>query len=493
MNRLRRISIATAAAGLAFAAGPQQSLLCQPPAPQPPAAPAGSPSVEELDKAKPEVIRILADGIVSASNGDHRAASGKLIAAAMQARERAAGYLLWQQAIELAVRHGDIWLALQHARSADFFDLDEHAFRLQLLRRLAKSAVDPARLANVATSALYAAGDEALHTDERRSLAYYDIALRSSLRSGHAPLYSFVRDRLPMLRGPRELGARFDQHVENSPWKGQLMLAGLLAGEGRMLEPFTLGDLEPLFDFGDAAQASQPARDLDYQQLLAASERCQDPRLREGLLRCAQQQIVRGYQHANEATRRTQCTQLVQLTERLCRIDGLSRLRFARATDRDALCFGNGNWRVDDNRLIGKAQERDNYATHRVAFASANVVLIRGGLLSEQGLNFRCKVGDINLLLNWEVEPQNHLWQNGTCLRQGPPALSVGEEHTILLFSDGTHAHVCIDGNHMWSVQSDLGGTITIYPAFGSEIFVRELLVDGTPTTLVDGPKGVMM
>jgi hypothetical protein len=99
----------------------------------------------------------------------------------------------------------------------------------------------------------------------------------------------------------------------------------------------------------------------------------------------------------------------------------------------------------------------------------------------------------VNLLLNWEVEPQNHLWINGACHRTTPPALTASEEHTILIFTDGAYAHVCIDDKHMWTVNSHLAGTVSVYPALGSEIFVREILIDGTPAGMVDAPLGVMM
>ena len=119
--------------------------------------------------------------------------------------------------------------------------------------------------------------------------------------------------------------------------------------------------------------------------------------------------------------------------------------------------------------------------------------VIRGGIQSAAGLNFRCKAGDVNLLLNWEVEDQNHLWQNGACHRTSPRVLEQGKEHTILIFSDGASAHVCVDQQHLYTVRGMLAGTVSVYPSLGSEIFVREVLVDGVPDGLVDAPVGVLM
>ncbi|MCK5943529.1 MAG: hypothetical protein KAI24_16220, partial [Planctomycetes bacterium] len=281
--------------------------------------------------------------------------------------------------------------------------------------------------------------------------------------------------------------------LRDSPWRAELVVHGLLQGEVRMLEPFTLRELAPLFDGFGALDPGGDAGDLDADQLVTLSERARHPLLRGGMLRCAMQRLVRNYTVADAASRRRAARAIVALCDRLCTDDGLSRLRFRQEQDQRQLAFANGAWRVADGKLVGAARGANNFATHRVRFAAINAVVIRGGIASEAGLNFRCKVGDVNLLLNWEVEDQNHLWQNGACHRTSPRVLTQGEEHTIVIFSDGATAHVCIDDEHLYTVPSSLAGTVTVYPALGSEIFVREVLVDGHPDGLVRGPVGVMM
>ena len=62
-----------------------------------------------------------------------------------------------------------------------------------------------------------------------------------------------------------------------------------------------------------------------------------------------------------------------------------------------------------------------------------------------------------------------------------------------MIFTDGQQCHVCVDDEHLWTVPGGLRGTVSVYPALGSEIFVREILIDGEPDGLVDAPIGVLM
>ena len=59
--------------------------------------------------------------------------------------------------------------------------------------------------------------------------------------------------------------------------------------------------------------------------------------------------------------------------------------------------------------------------------------------------------------------------------------------------SDGARCHVCVDDQHLYTVPGSLAGTVSVYPALGSEIFVREILVSGLPGGLCEAPKGVLM
>lgn len=260
-----------------------------------------------------------------------------------------------------------------------------------------------------------------------------------------------------------------------------------------MLEPFRVRELAPLFtDLGGLAP-TLAAKELDADQLTSLAERARHPQMRTGMLRCALQRCARSYIAADDTARRRAAAQITDLCDRLCQQDGLSRLRFDRDDQRDQLAYTNGRWRVQNGELVGTAEGNNNFATHRVRFSTMNAVVLRGGIRSAAGLNFRCKAGDVNLLLNWEVEDQNHLWLHGASYHTSPRALEQGKEHTILIFNDGNRSHVCIDDRHYYTVPGMLAGTVSVYPSLGSEIFVREVLVDGIPDGLVDAPIGVMM
>tara|TARA_R110002096_G_scaffold1787_8_gene9365 strand:+ start:1436 stop:2878 length:1443 start_codon:yes stop_codon:yes gene_type:complete len=452
------------------------------------------PTAEELDNAQPEVVRLMAERILRSRGGDIRLASSEVLAAAFDTQDRATRYLLWRQSIDMAVKTGDAWIALQHDRTfAKDFGLDPHRTGIHLLKRMAATTEDVKQIANVSLAAMYAADNHALDPKDTVMLSYYDVALRAALRTNHAPLYSHVRDRLAELRAPRAIGKVLAKSLHDSPWPAATVASGLLQGEIRMFEPFEMRDFQTLFhSFGDI-NATRATNTLTAKELIALSQHAIHPLIKTGMLRCAQQRLVRDYLGANEKTRQQSCQQIVKLTEQLCTADGLARLRFQDDKKLGQMAYANGKWSTDEGRLIGTAVGANNFATHRVSFSLANCIVIRGGIQSEGGLNFRCKAGDVNLLLNWEVEPQNHLWIHGACHRTEPPALTEGEEHTIAIFSDGANAHVCIDNQHMWTVNSHLAGTVSVYPALGSEIFVREILIDGKPAGLVDTPIGVMM
>jgi hypothetical protein len=118
--------------------------------------------------------------------------------------------------------------------------------------------------------------------------------------------------------------------------------------------------------------------------------------------------------------------------------------------------------------------------------------VIHGGIRSPAGLNFRFASGDAHAILNWEVAPQNHLWCRDARQTNAPPALTAGREHVIALHSAGENMLLFVDDALLFRAKGNLAGTVCVYPAFDSEIFVREILVDGDleGSGLVSGPRG---
>ncbi|MFT7535837.1 MAG: hypothetical protein ACI85K_001790 [Hyphomicrobiaceae bacterium] len=339
-----------------------------------------APTAEELNKARPEAVRVLAERILRSRGGDIRLASSELLAAAFDTQDRATRFLLWRQSIDLAVKAGDTWIALQNDRTfATEFGLDPHLTGIELLQRMAAATKDERQIANVSFAAMYAAANHALDEDDTVMLSYFDVAIRAALRSNHAPLYSHVRDYLAGLRAPRAIGKELAESLHNSPWPAAAVASGLLQGETRMLEPFEMRDFKAVFRSYGNVKADRKMNTLTSNEMIELSTQATHPLLETGMLRCAQQTLVRGYVDANKRTRQELCQKIVKLAAQLCTNDGVSRLRF---------------------------QDRNK---------------------------------------------------------------------------------------HMWTVTSCLAGTVSVYPALGSEIFVREILIDGQPAGLVDTPIGVMM
>jgi hypothetical protein len=454
---------------------------------------AQAPTVEELDKARPEVVRILAERMTQALGGRPADGSTMLLAAAFEAEERAVRYLLWRNAVEVAEKRGEAWRAVQHQRAmAAEFGLDPFRTGAELLQRMAADTEEPLRLASIATAALYSA-DDAPVDDERARLGLFDVSVRASLRAGHAPLAQHVRAQLELLRAPAAICAALPEGLPGSPWSEAQVVSALLHGEVRALEPFRLGQLRELFVDLEGLDTAAAAGSLSAEQLRALAPRARHPALRHGLRRCALERLTRSYGAADADQRRRIALELDELCVDLGRSDGVTRLRFEAEASRGNLVYANGDWRVVDGALRGKSTGANNFATSRVRFSAMTAVRIRGGIQSADGLNFRCKAGHVNLLLNWEVEDQNHLWSNGTCHRTKPRVLTPGQEHTIVIFSDGARSYVCVDGAHLYDVPGSLEGTVSVYPALGSEIFVREVHVVGLPDGLVDAPVGVLM
>lgn len=450
------------------------------------------PGAAALAAARTGALAALADALRLTPGSNVWQAQHQLQQAARSAADPAVRYLLLAEAVGTAERAGDATAArngiLELART---FAVDADELTLPLLLRM--HAGGPQAQVGAALVALELARGAMFAADETTMLRWYDAALRAAQLGADAPLYDFVRERAAWLRGWH---AAWRDVIGDHDFDGRLSLAsdlGALAG-GVPNAAATAHDLAPLFAAVPDDLAARPWARLDAEGLVALAGRARSPVVCEGLLRVAVARLADGWNVLDDAERGRRCEAIVALTTRLATARGVHRLAFRADADLDQLVVSNGDWRVRDGVLVGSCTGTDNYATHRLAFRAIRTVVVRGGIRSAAGLNFRCKVGDVNLLLNWEVEPENHLWYLGQRTAKGPPALQAGREHCIVFVAsphDGVH--VCIDGVRWWTAPGSLAGTVTIYPALGSEIFVREILVDGEPTGLVSGPSGTMM
>jgi hypothetical protein len=171
--------------------------------------------------------------------------------------------------------------------------------------------------------------------------------------------------------------------------------------------------------------------------------------------------------------------------------DETVRLTFASDDDLKAWRITGGEWVVKKGAAYGR-QVDDAYArlTYPVFFGSVSSVTVHGRIVSSDNLNFRVAVGHVSAILNWELDDGDIYHDgpgDGVLVR--PRSLSPGE-HEIRFVQDGEIARVLVDGRETFESHTCLGGTVTIYPALGSEIAIRDVEIRGVPLPWVgvNGP-----
>lgn len=175
-------------------------------------------------------------------------------------------------------------------------------------------------------------------------------------------------------------------------------------------------------------------------------------------------------------------------------VPGTGTLTFANEKDLDQLLITGGSWRIENGTLFGKSLGPDvaTRAASRFAWQRIDSVTIRGGIHSTDGLNFRVAVGSVNVLFNWEGADHNHVYVGDAITVTQPRALRAAAEHCIELRQHGDQVLVLVlvDDHVLARVPATLAGPITIYPAIGSEIFVKSLHVVGDVdlSQVVTGP-----
>lgn len=159
---------------------------------------------------------------------------------------------------------------------------------------------------------------------------------------------------------------------------------------------------------------------------------------------------------------------------------GVGSLRFAVPGDANQLLIVEGAWRVEGNRLFGRSLGADTTrATAKFAWRRIDCITFRAGIQSADGLNLRIAVGPVNVLCNWEVADQNHFYFGQSLQVTQPRLLQQGREYTIQLRQLDDQVVVLVDGRPVAQGPGRLGGTVSIYPALGSEIFVSSIDVVG--------------
>ena len=175
-------------------------------------------------------------------------------------------------------------------------------------------------------------------------------------------------------------------------------------------------------------------------------------------------------------------------------------LRFESAADLGAWIAYGGDWNVDGGHAVGRSlvPESDRYSwlTCRTSYADIERVVVHGGLDARSRFNFRLGVGAVTVILNWECDDANLVHYIGSDGHgAGRRALVPGREAEIVVETTGTgmdrHVRLVVDDRVLWEgIGPPLAGTVTVYPALGSTIRVRDVTITGraAPCVEVNGP-----
>jgi hypothetical protein len=460
---MRSVPVLAAIAALLVALPAAARALC---------AQAPVPDEAALAAARSRSLALLADALTRAGAEGVDAAVGRLQALAQRAAgDDAVRWLLLDEAARLAERRGAPALAWQAiGELGRCFATDTGARRLLLLQNLA-----------------------ALPAPPHDVIALLPLAdARRGALAGADRLLPFAQDAARRLRDPWLLAALDRTREDLATFRAHALASFVAAPEAGLGLPFADLTGAAGLPCGDA-DAARTLAEIGPERLLALSARIADPLLCRAVRRAARGLFAERAVHTEDpAALSVLARQLAGVTTALADLDGLTRLRFRQASDLRQLVFTHGRWRVEDGLLVGNAEEHDNFATARYAFAATRSVVIRGGIRSPAGLNFRFAAGNANAILDWEVAPQNHFFCGGNQQVSAPPALAAGREYTIALHSAGDDVLLFVDDALCFRGKGSLAGTVSVYPALGSEIFVREILVDGDLEGAgpVPGPRG---
>ncbi len=170
--------------------------------------------------------------------------------------------------------------------------------------------------------------------------------------------------------------------------------------------------------------------------------------------------------------------------------------RFESSADLDAWIAYGGDWSVSDDTAVGRSlyPQSDRYAwlTCRTAYSDIERVIVHASLDASSPHNLRIGVGAVTVILNWELRDKNLVHYIGSDARTaGRRALVPGRESEIVVEAIGTgadrHVRLVVDDRVLWEDEGPpLIGTVTVYPALGSTIRVRDVEITGLPAPCIE-------
>lgn len=158
---------------------------------------------------------------------------------------------------------------------------------------------------------------------------------------------------------------------------------------------------------------------------------------------------------------------------------------FRDAGDLNQLVRSGGNWKIENNELLGTCGGDQSWATVRTSFKRISSVLIRGQIVPPSTQNFRVWVGPVHLIFNWEMADQNHYRTNQDLTVTQPHALTAGQWHDIEFKQKDSEVVVTVDGKTVYQTTAELTGTISVQAAWNSTIAVQQMRIVGEPDPAV--------
>lgn len=459
------------------------------------------PTPAQLTAARAAGMDAVVDLLPAWTGHDITALTLRLLDEAETRRDPVLRYLLMQQAMRLALNAGSLESAQRVATALETgFAVDRVGLRRDMLSRLARHASVPAgaiiqccvRLADEHVED----GTQADGTHAWRALL--DDALATAEARGTSAVHSWLSAQRGRLIAARAAWEEVADEPPGSPARTryQCLYRGAWSTHGSELETPAAERILAAADSAlpDALTCLNAAEHYRARAAKAATDPAEHNVAAESLLRRAAFWYRLAWLNLEGAEQSRVLKQLDALEAKLHARQVFGGVRFDKPSALDAVHVERGTWRVEDGRLVGTAPAADTAATvtYKTHFSSIDSVVIRGGIESAAGLNFRFAVGDFNMLLNWEVRPENHAWVGDHAHVTRPHALEQGVEHEIRVRQMHGLIVVFVDGKEWLRQPGRLHGTVCIYPGLGSEIFAREIEVVGTVDLgrVVTGPSG---
>lgn len=415
------------------------------------------PGAAALDIAHSGALHTVIDRLL-VDQGEYSAdvRSAQLLSLAVNARPSAESYLLYQHSLRVARERG----TLRHHRLV--IDALGEAFAVDTCALLVEELEGRRRVRGDACS--------------RGLVVSLVSAVQASLDAGWTDAQVRTASAWAEASGDARLHAWTTREVDG-------LLAALQAG--RALDPSDQESVEAFLDAHAPPAAAPAEHKIDLigraDRLRARARGEAQIWIRQNLRRRAWRSYARAWP-ISEGLERTRIeSQLSRLEDLIADDQLLGTLAFADPSDLGELVFARGQWRVHGGALRGKAGDAGtaSTATHQLAYQAIDCVRIRGGIDSDDGLNFRAAIGPCNLLFNWEVARESHIYAGDHKQVVPTHLLTSGKTHDIRIRQLGETTAIFLDGSCIAQHNLHLQGTIAVYPALQSAIFLDDLTVIG--------------